>query len=72
MCTKEDKISHSDILIFHYELDDGSWEGVLTPSALKDVIIAGKLEYPNMSEDEIKDRSRGDAISKSLTDLRLI
>lgn len=70
-CSKEEKMSYSDILIFHYELEDGSWEGVLTPTAFKDLIVAGKLKYPTITKEEIDDRSKGDGISKSLALLQL-
>lgn len=64
-------MSYSDILIFHYELEDGSWEGVLTPTAFKDLFVAGKLKYPTITKEEIDDRSKGDGISKSLALLQL-
>lgn len=59
-------MSYSDLLIFHYELEDGSWEGVLTPTAFKTLIVSGRLEYPDISEEDINDRSKGDGISKSM------
>lgn len=71
-CSKEEKMSYSEALIFHYELEDGSWEGVLTPNAFKDLIVAGKLKYPDITKEEIDDRSKGDGISKSLALLQLI
>lgn len=72
ICSKEDKEKYDDKLVFHYELQDGTWEGVLTHSALMYFMEIGRLECPNISEEEIKDKSKGDAFFKALAILQLL
>lgn len=71
-CSKEDKEKYDDKLVFHYELQDGTWEGVLTHSALMYFMEIGRLECPIISEEEIKDKSKGDAFFKALAILQLL
>lgn len=43
---------------------DSIWEGVLTIDALKDLLAENIIIFPTITEDEIKDKSKGDALSK--------
>lgn len=70
-CSEEDKAAFSDILVFHYEIPGRSWEGALTASAFKALIACGRLEFPDISKEEINDRSKGDWISKSIATLQI-
>ncbi|KAF8950661.1 hypothetical protein BDZ97DRAFT_2027258 [Flammula alnicola] len=41
-------------------------KGVLMPWRLGDLLKKGKIKFPNITEEEIQDRSKGDALSKTL------
>lgn len=73
-CSEEDKETFKDKLLFHYDLGDGTWEGVLTYNTLMFFVVEqpGRLELPSMSEEEIKDRSKGDELFKTLAVLQLL
>lgn len=66
-----DKDSFTGRLLCCTDLDDGFWEGVLTANALKDLVGTEKLAFPDVSEDEIKDKSKGDEISKAVAALQI-
>lgn len=70
-CSKEDKEQYKDKLIFHYDLGHGTCEGVLTYGAFTYLVVNGKLECPSISEEEIKDKSKGDVLFKALAVLQL-
>lgn len=53
------------------ELRDDIWEGVLTIDALKQLLFENLIVFPAISEDEINDRSKGDALSKGIALLQL-
>lgn len=53
------------------ELTDDIWEGVLTIDALKQLLIENLIAFPTITEDEINDRSKGDALSKGIALLQL-
>ncbi|KAF8961557.1 hypothetical protein BDZ97DRAFT_1733710 [Flammula alnicola] len=41
-------------------------KGVLSYESLEDLLDKGKIKFPNITEEEILDRSKGDALSKTL------
>ena len=41
-------------------------KGVLSPRQLEELFSEGKIEFPTVTEKEIKDRSKADALSKTL------
>ena len=40
--------------------------GVLTPSSFSELLTAGKIEFPTVTVEEIKDRSKTDGFSKTI------
>ena len=40
--------------------------GVLSPERFSDLLRAGKIEFPTVTEEEIEDRSKADAFSKTI------
>lgn len=48
------------------------WEGVLMYNSFRILLAEGKIDFPNISEDEINDRSKGDALSKGIALLQII
>ena len=45
---------------------DGEAKGVLSPERLEDLYAKGEIEFPTVTEKEIQDRSKADALSKLL------
>ena len=41
-------------------------KGVLSPKRFSDLLAAGKIEFPTITVEEIKDRSKGDGLSKTI------
>ena len=41
-------------------------KGVLSPSRFSELLTAGKIEFPNVTAEEIKDRSKTDGFSKTI------
>lgn len=52
-------------------LEDAIWEGVLSIDALERLIPENLVHFPTISEDEINDKSKGDALSKGIALLQL-
>lgn len=52
-------------------LEDSIWEGVLSIDALKRLIPENLVRFPTITEDEINDKSKGDALSKGIAFLQL-
>lgn len=50
---------------------DSIWEGVLTISTLKRLLSENLITFPTITENEINDRSKGDALSKGIALLQL-
>lgn len=53
------------------EVMDNIWEGVLTIDALKQLLSENLIRVPIITEDEINDKSKGDALSKGIALLQL-
>lgn len=53
------------------ELTDDIWEGVLTFDSLKQLLFENLIAFPTITEDEINDRSKGDALSKGIALFKL-
>lgn len=62
-------ISERDIS--RIDFGDDIWEGVLTISTLKNLLSENLIRFPSITEDEINDRSKGDALSKGIALLQL-
>lgn len=62
-------ISERDIS--RIDFGDDIWEGVLTISSLKTLLSENLIHFPSITEDEINDRSKGDALSKGIALLQL-
>ena len=41
-------------------------KGVLTPNGFFELLTAGKMEFPNITLEEIEDRSKADGFSKTI------
>ena len=41
-------------------------KGVLSPERFSELLTAGKIEFPTITEEEIEDRSKGDGFSKTI------
>ena len=41
-------------------------KGVLSPKRFSELLTAGKIEFPNVTKEEIKDRSKTDGFSKTI------
>ena len=41
-------------------------KGVLSPERFSKLLAAGKIEFPNVTEEEIEDRSKADGFSKTI------
>ena len=41
-------------------------KGVLTPKRFSELLTAGKIEFPTVTAEEIKDRSKTDGFSKTI------
>ena len=41
-------------------------KGVLSPKRFSKLLTAGKIEFPNVTAEEIKDRSKADGFSKTI------
>ena len=39
-------------------------KGVLSPKKFSELLTAGKIEFPTVTEEEIEDRSKADGFSK--------
>ncbi|KDR77183.1 hypothetical protein GALMADRAFT_66531 [Galerina marginata CBS 339.88] len=46
--------------------EGGTPKGVLLPGEMQSLLIAGKIDLPQITEEEIRDRSKGDGLSKAL------
>ena len=46
--------------------DGDNPKGVLSPDTLSELFRAGKIEFPTVTEEEIEDRSKADAFSKTI------
>lgn len=53
------------------DFGDDIWEGVLTFDALKQLLSENLIAFPTITEDEIDDKSKGDALSKGFALLQL-
>lgn len=53
------------------DFGDNIWEGVLTFEALKQLLSENLIAFPTITEDEIDDKSKGDALSKGFALLQL-
>lgn len=53
------------------DFGDDIWEGVLSYSVFKDLLSENLICFPDITENEINDRSKGDALSKSIAFLQL-
>ena len=42
-------------------------KGVLTPEKFSELLTAKKIEFPNVTVEEIEDRSKADGFSKTIT-----
>ena len=66
-CTEEER--HA-ILRYAYQyqsrLGDGMWEGVLQFNNFRYLLEEHEIDFPSMTEEEIDDRSKGDALSKGI------
>jgi hypothetical protein len=41
-------------------------QGVLNPDKMKELLGEGKIEFPTITEEQVRDRSKGDGLSKAL------
>lgn len=48
------------------ELTDNIWEGVFTIESLKCILIEDLIQLPTITEGEINDKSKGDALCKGI------
>lgn len=56
---------------YHFDKKNSLHEGVLTFSSFQDLLIAKRIRFPTITEDEISDRSKGDALSKGIALLQI-
>lgn len=55
----------------HKDSEHTIWEGTFTIDVLKQVLAEDLIRFPTITEDEINDRSKGDALSKGFALLQL-
>lgn len=55
----------------NHTLETKVWEGVIQYTEFKYLLAAGKIAFPEISEQEIEDRSKRDALSKGLAILQI-
>ena len=51
-------------------MDGDERKGVLTPDKLRDLLRMGKVVFPSITEEEIKDRSKADGLAKGIAVLQ--
>ena len=47
-------------------MDGDERKGVLTPGKLRNLLREGKIAFPSITEEEIKDRSKADGLAKGI------
>lgn len=60
-----------DYETLHKDSEHAIWEGTLTIDVLKQALAEDLIRFPTITEDEINDRSKGDALSKGFALLQL-
>ena len=71
LMTPSELDEHQVPILYTTDRGDGSVEGVLTLESLKVLLREELIDLPSISEDEINDRSKGDALSKGIAFLQL-
>lgn len=67
-----DEMQQNRITNLHQAKRNGDWEGVLLEHDFKRLVRSGRLDMPTITEEQINDKSKGDAFSKGVALLQSI